>query len=197
MEKEFIENALKVMQFNIEESEKDLVQFVNMREYGVANKQKPLLLTIGLQSCIALIAYEKSFSYLAHMNVIKGNCKSDFELDKNNAIVRCKKIDDLYDEILKNKDKITNTINIGLVLGITPVEKDHESRKVIEKDLQEMFEKLRINNISGIRMPDINSYSFILDSRTGKIIHDGVENGNRVTNIAIDSKIEDKEGNIR
>ncbi len=45
-----IENALKVMQFNIEESEKDLVQFVNMREYGVANKQKPLLLTIGLQS---------------------------------------------------------------------------------------------------------------------------------------------------
>lgn len=197
MEKEFIENALKVMQFNIEESEKDLVQFVNMREYGVANKQKPLLFTIGLQSCIALIAYEKSFSYLAHMNVIKGNCKSDFELDKNNAIVRCKKIDDLYDEILKNKDKITNTINIGLVLGITPVEKDHESRKVIEKDLQEMFEKLRINNISGIRMPDINSYSFILDSRTGKIIHDGVENGNRVTNIAIDSKIEDKEGNIR
>lgn len=37
MEKEFIENALKVMQFNIEESEKDLVQFVSMREYGVAN----------------------------------------------------------------------------------------------------------------------------------------------------------------
>lgn len=197
MEKEFIENALKVMKFNIEESEKDLIQFVNMREYGVANKQKPLLLTIGLQSCIALIAYEKNFSFLAHMNVYKGNCEKDFELDENNAIVRCKKIDDLYDEILKNKDKITNTINIGLVLGVMPVEKDHESRKVIEKDLQEMFEKLRINNISAIRMPDINSYSFILNSRTGTIIQDGVENKNIITNIAIDRKIENKEENIR
>ncbi len=131
------------------------------------------------------------------MNVIKGNCKSDFELDENNEIVRCKKIDDLYDEILKNKDKITNTINIGLVLGVTPVEKDHESRKIIEKDLQEIFEKLRANNISAIRLPDINSFSFILDSRTGKILSDGVEDENRVTNIAIDSKIEDKEENIR
>jgi len=81
MEKQFIENALKVMKFNIEETEKDLLQFVNMREYGVANKQKPLLLTIGLQSCIALIAYEKNFSFLAHMNVYKGNCEKDSELE--------------------------------------------------------------------------------------------------------------------
>lgn len=197
MEKEFIENALKVMKFNIEESEKDLVQFVNMREYGVAKKEKPLLLTLGLQSCIALIAYEKSFSFLAHMNVIKGNCKKDFKLNENNEIVRCKKIDNLYGEILKNKDKITNTINIGLVLGITPVKKDHESRKIIEKDLQEMFNKLRANKISVVRMPDIKSFSFILDSRIGKVIHDGVENENRVTNIEINREITNKEGNIR
>ena len=63
MEKEFIENALKVMKFNIEEQETDLIKFVNMREYAVANSKEPLLLTIGLQSCIALIAYEKKFSY--------------------------------------------------------------------------------------------------------------------------------------
>lgn len=197
MEKEFIENALKVMKFNIKESEKDLVQFVNMREYGVAKQEKPLLLTLGLQSCIALIAYEKSFSFLAHMNVIKGNCKKDFKLNENNEIVRCKKIDNLYEEILKNKDKITNTINIGLVLGVTPVKKDHESRKIIEKDLQEMFNKLRANKISVVRMPDIKSFSFILDSRIGKVIHDGVENENRVTNIEINREITNKEGNIR
>ena len=197
MEKEFIENALKVMKFNIKESEKDLVQFVNMCEYGVAKQEKPLLLTLGLQSCIALIAYEKSFSFLAHMNVIKGNCKKDFKLNENNEIVRCKKIDNLYEEILKNKDKITNTINIGLVLGVTPVKKDHESRKIIEKDLQEMFNKLRANKISVVRMPDIKSFSFILDSRIGKVIHDGVENENRVTNIEINRKITNKEGNIR
>lgn len=197
MEKEFIENALKVMKFNIEESEKDLVQFVNMREYSVANKQKPLLLTIGLQSCIALIAYEKNFSFLAHMNVYKGNCEKDFELDEKDEIVKCKKIENLYEEIMKNRENIKDTINIGIVLGITPVEKEHKSRQVIEKDLQEMFNKLRENKISAIRMPDINSYSFILDSRTGTIIHDGVENENIITNIAIDRKIENKEENIR
>lgn len=197
MEKEFIENVLKVMKFNIEESEKDLVQFVNMREYSVANKQKPLLLTIGLQSCIALIAYEKNFSFLAHMNVYKGNCEKDFELDEKDEIVKCKKIENLYEEIMKNRENIKDTINIGIVLGITPVEKEHKSRQVIEKDLQEMFNKLRENKISAIRMPDINSYSFILDSRTGTIIHDGVENENIITNIAIDRKIENKEENIR
>lgn len=197
MEKEFIENALKVMKFNIEESEKDLVQFVNMREYSVANKQKPLLLTIGLQSCIALIAYEKNFSFLAHMNVYKGNCEKDFELDEKDEIVKCKKIENLYEEIMKNRENIKDTINIGIVLGITPVEKEHKSRQVIEKDLQEMFNKLRENKISAIRMPDINSYSFILDSRTGTLIHDGVENENIITNIAIDTKIKNKEENIK
>lgn len=131
------------------------------------------------------------------MNVIKGNCKKDFKLNENNEIVRCKKIDNLYEEILKNKDKITNTINIGLVLGVTPVKKDHESTKIIEKDLQEMFNKLRANKISVVRMPDIKSFSFILDSRIGKVIHDGVENENRVTNIEINRKITNKEGNIR
>lgn len=197
MEKEFIENALKVMKFNIEETEKDLVQFVNMSEYGVAKQEKPLLLTIGLQSCIALIAYEKNFSFLAHMNVYKGNCEKDFELDEKDQIVKCKKIENLYEEIMKNRENITDTINIGIVLGVTPVGKEHKSRKVIEKDLQEMFNKLRENKISAIRLPNINSYSLILDSRTGIIIHDGVENENRITNIAIDRKIENKEENIR
>lgn len=197
MEKEFIENALKVMKFNIEEQEKDLVQFVNMREYGVANEEKPLLLTIGLQSCIALIAYEKNFSFLAHMNVYKGNCEKDFELDEKGEIVRSRKIDNLYEEIMKNKENITDTINIGIVLGVTPVGKEHKSRQVIEKDLQEMFNKLRANKISARRLPDINSYSLILDSRTGTIIHDGVENENRITNIAQNIEYENKEENIR
>ncbi len=197
MEKEFIENALKVMKFNIEEQETDLIKFVNMREYAVANSKEPLLLTIGLQSCIALIAYEKNFSFLAHMNVYKGNCKKDFELDEKDEIVRCIKIDNLYEEIMKNKENITDTINIGIVLGVTPVGKEHKSRQVIEKDLQEMFNKLRVNKISARRLPNINSSSLILDSRTGTIIHDGVENENRITNIAQNIGYENKEDNIR
>lgn len=69
MDKEFIDNALKVMKFDIEDKEKSLIQFVNMHEYGVATQEKPLLLTLGLQSCIGLIAQTNNFSFLSHMNV--------------------------------------------------------------------------------------------------------------------------------
>lgn len=177
-----IEHALKVYKFNIEEADKGLIQFVPMREYRVATQEKPLLLTCGLQSCIALIAYEKNFSFLAHMNTA-GDRVSDFELNDKDDAVRCLKIDDLYNEIIKNKDEINGTINIGLVLGCMPLEKDHISRQVIEKDLLSLFEKLRNNNILAKRIEDINSMSFILDSREGKIIHDGFENENKVTKI--------------
>ena len=184
MEKEFVEKALKVMDFNIEDKEKLLVKFVAMREYGVATKEKPLLLTAGLQSCIALIAHSEHFSFLAHMNMNKGNWNQDFDIDEKRGTGKCKKVEDLYSEILKNKHNISEPINIGLVLGVTPLEKDYISRIVLEKDLLNLFSKLRENNISAIRLPDISSFSFILDSRTGKIIHDGVENQNKVTKIA-------------
>lgn len=188
MEKEFIDNALKVMGFDIDDKEKSLIQFVNMREYGVASEEKPLLLTLNLQSCIALIAHTKNFSFLAHMNVNRGNWGQDFDIDEANGSSKCKKVEDLYNEILKHKDKISQPINIGLVLGIAPVEKKYISRRILENDLLNMFEKLRVNNIRAIRLPDINSWSFILDSRTGKIIHDGVECKNKITRIFQEEK---------
>ena len=183
MEEKFIQNALKVMEFDIEDKEKPLIQFVNMREYGVASEEKPLLLTLNLQSCIALIAYTKNFSFLAHMNVVRGNWNKDFDIDEEKQNGKCKKVEDLYNEILNHKDKISEPINIGLVLGITPIEKDYISRRILENDLLNMFEKLRVNNISVNRLPDMNSWSFILDSREGKIIHDGVEGKNKITRI--------------
>ena len=197
MQKEFIENALEVMKFNIKDEEKPLIQFVKMREYGVATQEKPLLLTAGLQSCISLIAYTKNFSFLAHMNVVRGNWNEDFDIDEKNIKGKCKKVEDLYNEILKNKDNIRELINIGLVFGVTPVEKGYLSRTILENDLLDLFKKLRANNISAVRLPDISSFSFILDSRTGQIIHDGVENKNRITNIVQFQNKKYKENIIR
>jgi len=188
MEQKFIDNALEVMKFDINDKEKSLIQFVGMREYRVATEEKPLLLTLNLQSCIALIAYTKNFSFLAHMNVIRGNWNHDFDIDEVNGNSMCKKVNDLYKEILIHKDKISQPINVGLVLGITPVERDYISRKILEDDLVKMFQKLRKDNIYVNRLPDINSWNFILDSRTGKIIHDGVECKNKVTNISQEKK---------
>lgn len=182
-DKEFIKNALKVYKFDKNNIDTDLIQYVNMCEYGVATKNKPLLLTCNLQSCVALIAYEKNFSFLAHMNIFEGNWYKDFEIESKDKIVTCTKIGDLYAEILKNKDQIKDTINIGLIFGVLPLDRDYKTREIIERDLLSLFQNLRTNNISAVRLPDINSFSFILDSRTGKIIHDGTENGNRVTSL--------------
>lgn len=185
MEKEFIENALNVMKFNISDEEKDLIQFVPMREYRVASEKKPLLLTVNLQTCIALVAYTKGFSFLAHMNCNKGNWARDFVVDGENNVTGCKKVEELHNEIIKNKEKITEPISIGLVLGVTPLEKDYASRQVLEKDLRTLFDRLSDNNVLAVRLPDISSFSFILDARNGDLIHDGVENNNKVTRIKL------------
>lgn len=185
MEKEFIENALNVMKINISDEEKDLIQFVPMREYRVASEKKPLLLTVNLQTCIALVAYTKGFSFLAHMNCNKGNWARDFVVDGENNVTGCKKVEELHNEIIKNKEKITEPISIGLVLGVTPLEKEYTSRQVLEKDLRTLFDRLSDNNVLAVRLPDISSFSFILDSRNGDLIHDGVENNNKVTRIKL------------
>ena len=189
-DKEFIENALNVFGFDKTNIDTNLIQYVNMCEYAVGTDEKPLLFTCNLQSCIALIAYSKEFSFLAHMNVYKGNWNKDFLVENKGEIIRCTKIDDLFSEILKNKNKIKDTINIGLVIGISPLDKDYKTRLVIERDLLNLFQGLRRNNISAVRLPDINSFSFILDSTTGKIIHDGTECRNKTTNIAPNSNKE-------
>ena len=169
-EKEFVKNALKIMEFEEENINANLVQFVNMWEYKVATKEKPMLLTVGLQSCIALYAWEKNFAYLAHMNIVGGNSIYDFETTDNDIPIKCKKIDRLQEEILKQKENIKKTIYIGLVLGVTPKEEDYPSRMILEKDLKELSKKLQEEGISTIRVEDINSFSFILDARNGNII---------------------------
>jgi len=107
-EKEFVKNALKIMEFEEENIDASLVQFVNMWEYKVATKEKPMLLTVGLQSCIALYAWEENFAYLAHMNIVGGNSIYDFETTDNDIPIKCKKIDRLQEEILKQKENIKN-----------------------------------------------------------------------------------------
>ena len=169
-EKEFVKNALKIMEFEEENIDASLVQFVNMWEYKVATKEKPMLLTVGLQSCIALYAWEENFAYLAHMNIVGGNSIYDFETTDNDIPIKCKKIDRLQEEILKQKENIKNPIYIGLVLGVTPKEEDYPSRMILEKDLKELSKKLQEEGISTIRVEDINSFSFILDARNGNII---------------------------
>ena len=113
-EKEFVKNALKIMEFEEENIDASLVQFVNMWEYKVATKEKPMLLTVGLQSCVALYAWEGNFAFLAHMNIVGGNSVYDFETTDSDIPIKCKKVDRLYEEIIKSKENITNILIIIL-----------------------------------------------------------------------------------
>ncbi len=169
-EKDFVKNALKIMGFGEENIDADLVQFVNMWEYKIATKEKPMLLTVGLQSCIALYAWEENFSFLAHMNIVGGNSVYDFETTDSDIPIKCKKIDRLYEEIIKSKENIKNPLHIGLVLGVTSKEEDYPSRVIIEKDLKELMDRLEVDGISSVRVENINCLSFVLDSRDGNII---------------------------
>lgn len=190
MEKEFIDNVLKIMKFNIQDKEKELINFVNMTKYKVATKDKPLLLTINLQSCIALYAYTNNFSYLAHMNMYKGNWQDDFEINESIANSKCKKVDNLFSEIIKHKEKINESLYIGLALGIAPLSEDYISRVVLEKDLKVLIEHLNEVGISTIRNKDINSFNFILDSRYGIIIQDGIKNNGKIVDIKNNSGLD-------
>lgn len=183
MESEFIDNALRIMKFNISNKEKELISFVNMTKYKVATDNKPLLLTINLQSCIALYAYTNNFSYLAHMNMYKGNWQDDFEIDKSISSSKCKKVEKLFDEVIKYKEKINEPVYIGLVLGISPLSECYISRVVLEKELQYLIKHLNEMGITTIRNKDLNSFNFILDSRYGIIIQDGIKNNGKIVDI--------------
>lgn len=169
-EKDFVKNALKIMGFGEENIDADLVQFVNMWEYKIATKEKPMLLTVGLQSCIALYAWDENFSFLAHMNIVGGNSVYDFETTDSDIPIKCKKVDRLYEEIIKSKENIKNPLHIGLVLGVAPKDEDYPSRVIIEKDLKGLMDRLEVDGISSLRVENINCLSFVLDSRDGNII---------------------------
>ena len=191
MEKNFVKNVLKIMGFGEEIINADLVQFVNIWEYKVATKEKPMLLTVGLQSCIALYAWEENFAFLAHMNIVGGNSIYDFETTDTNIPIKCKKIDRLYEEIIKQKENIKNQLHIGLVLGVTPKEEDYPSRVIIEKDLKELMNRLEEQKIPSVRVENINCFSFILCSRNGNIIqgeNNSVIHINEVNNLSVRGK---------
>ena len=104
------------------------------------------------------------------MNIVGGNSVYDFETTDSDIPIKCKKIDRLYEEIIKSKENIKNPLHIGLVLGVTSKEEDYPSRVIIEKDLKELMDRLEVDGISSVRVENINCLSFVLDSRDGNII---------------------------
>lgn len=66
--KEDIKRHLEIWDFNLDNIDINLVEYVDMGEYKVATKEKPLLLVDNLQVCVSLFAYQNNFGFASHIN---------------------------------------------------------------------------------------------------------------------------------
>ena len=163
-----IKNILTSLNYTIDDNKINRINFVDMYDYAVSNKEKDLLMTFNLQTCIALYAVTSSFSFLAHMNMYGANSKYDFDIQNK----RCYKIEELYNRIVEHKNEITSPIVIGIILGVSPLKEDYETRIILQNKLDELFNKLDSIGISYIKMTEISSYSIIIDTINKLITYD-------------------------
>lgn len=78
---------------------KKTIRYIGMGEGEFANTQGEILSTMGIASCVGLMAFSKQFSYLAHIEM--GNCiGSNFDSNGN-----CIRIEELLERIRQNSNQ--------------------------------------------------------------------------------------------
>lgn len=167
--KEDIKRHLEIWDFDLDKINIDLVEYVDMGEYKIANKDKPLLLVDNLQVCVSLLAYQSNFGFASHINT-KVMVKDDYYLNEQGFPIKLKRIEDLYEAIINSNINFNESLNICLSFGYTPLPKDYPSISLIYKAIDELKEKLNSKGITKINIIEINAPEFILDTLSSKII---------------------------
>ena len=164
---ETIERILNIEGFDLDNLNLSEIKHVPMHQYKISTKEKPLLLVENLQVCIGLYAYSKNFAYAAHLNpvVLRGN---EFICDEHKNIKDCNRVVDLYREIIKNK--IDNTIYIGLSIGCNPVYKTYKVVEMLNKLIDQLIIKLQNIGINAIKLDVENNHIFIVDTKNENLI---------------------------
>lgn len=154
---------------------------VNMGKNAIATEAKPCLFTVGLATCIGLIGLAENFAFLSHIDMgglIGGLMGDQWETEcrqlpngKWNVKTKgCKETLALYNAIYRNKDKIKTPIDIILVEGICPVDKDDEHRRLLDRGLNSLeYNCMKSLGIS-INRRTVSSSSILVDSRNRKIV---------------------------
>ncbi len=153
------------------------VKPVNMGQHTTATDTKPCLFTFGLSTCIGLVGLADKFAFLSHIDMgglMGDQWETEYrQLPNGKWDVRtkgCKETRGLYNAIYRNKDKIKTPIDIILVEGICPVDKEDEHRRLLESGLNNL-ERMCMQNLGiQINRKTISSSSILVDSRDGRVI---------------------------
>ncbi len=170
-----IDNFLK--NNNIQNINSTEVKPVNMGENAIATDEKPCLFTFGLGTCIGLVGLAENFAFLSHIDMggLMGNqWETQYrQLPNGKWEVRTKALKEtwaLYNVIYRNKDKIKTPIDIILVEGICPVDKEDEHRRLLESGLDNLEHMCMQNLGIQINRKTISSSSILVDSRDRNVI---------------------------
>lgn len=188
-----IDNFLK--NNNIQNINSTEVKPVNMGENAIATDEKPCLLTFGLNDCIGLVGLAENFAFLSHIDMgglIGDQWETQYrQLPSGKWEVRIKTLKEtkaLYNAIYRNKDKIKTPIDIILVEGICPVDKEDEHWRLLESGLDNL-ERMCMQNLGiQINRKTISSSSILVDSRDRNVIL-GKQREINVNNFIDDKKL--------
>lgn len=153
------------------------VKPVNMGSNAIATDDKPCLFTFGLSTCIGLVGLGENFAFLSHIDMgglMGDQWETEYrQLPNGKWNVRtkgCKETRALYNAIYRNKDKIKTPIDIVLVEGICPVDKEDEHRRLLDSGLNSL-ESMCMRNLGiSINRRTISSSSVLIDSRNRRIV---------------------------
>lgn len=169
MQKGDLERRLEIWGFDLNSVDIDKIEYVPMNEFRVSSKEKTLLFVDNLQICIAIYAYCKNFAFATHINT-KIDLEKNFELSNDGKPIKCNKIQNLYNEILKYNEKYSYPIMIGVSFGCAPLSKDYPTVVLIYKELSNLIKFLNNNGIVATQLDDIYEMNFIIDSTNSKLI---------------------------
>lgn len=158
--------SLDIWGFNVEELNIDKIEYVPMHQYRIVNDNESMLYVDNLQCCVGLYAYGDNFAFAAHINpmVMRGD---EFALDNERRPIRCKRSDDLKNEILNNG---ISDVKVGLALGVAPLDKNHPTMKLIENGINSAIIELISCGIDVEKLEDIYAPEFIMDCGSGSFI---------------------------
>ena len=189
-----IDNFLK--NNNIQNINSTEVKTVNMGGNAIATDEKPCLFTFGLNTCIGLVGLAENFAFLSHIDMgglmSSGQWEKQYrQLPNGKWEVRTKALKEtweLYIAIYRNKDKIKTPIDIILVEGICPVDKEDEHWRLLESGLDNL-ERMCMQNLGiQINRKTISSSSILVDSRDRNVIL-GKQREINVNNFIDDKKL--------
>jgi len=158
--------SLDAWGFDVQSLDINKIMHVPMHQYRVANDKYPLLYIDNLQCCVGIYAYGDNFAFAAHVNPLVMR-RDDYELDINGNPLRCRRIDDLMKEV---EAKDISFLNIGISLGVVPLDKNHSNMKMIDDAIDNCVVELISKGIDAQKLPVMFNPDFILDSRNGAII---------------------------